>query len=53
MVPHTPAIGHQEPLEQSFLVEKPGFDITVTTGVEDDLEGNPEDAASSNNNRTL
>jgi hypothetical protein len=52
MVPHTPAIGDQEPLERFFLVEKPGFDVAVMTGVEDELEGEPEDAASSRDNTT-
>ena len=52
MVPHTPAIGHQEPLERFFLVEKPRFDVAVMTGFEDKLEGKLEGAASSNNNNT-
>ena len=53
MVPHTPAIGHQEPSEQFFLVEKPGFDVAVMTGFEDELEGEAEDAVSSNDNTTV
>ena len=52
MVPHTPTIGHQEPSERFFLVEKPGFDVGVMTGIEDELEGEPEDAVSSNDNTT-
>ena len=52
MVPHTPAIGHQEPSERFFLVEKPGFDVAVMAGFEDELEGEPEDAVSSNDNTT-
>jgi len=42
MVPHMPTIGHQEPSEQIFLVEKPGFDIAVITGIKDELKGEPE-----------
>ena len=53
MVPHTPAIGHQEPSERFFLVEKPGFDVAVMTGFEDELEGEAEDAVSSNDNTTV
>ena len=52
MVPHTPAISHQEPSERFFLVEKPGFDVAVMTGFEDELEGKPEGAVSSNDNMT-
>jgi hypothetical protein len=52
MVPHTPAIGHQEPSERFFLVEKPGFDVAVMAGFEDELEGEPEDVVSSNDNTT-
>jgi hypothetical protein len=52
MVPHTPAIGHQEPSEQFFLVEKPGFDVAVMAGFEDELKGKPEDVVSSNNDTT-
>jgi hypothetical protein len=53
MVPHTPAIGHQEPSDRFFLVEKPGFDVAIMAGFEDELEGEPESAASSNDNRIL
>ncbi len=52
MVPHTPAIGHQEPSERFFLVEKPEFDVSMMAGFEDELEGEPEDAVSSNDNTT-
>ncbi len=52
MVPHTPAIGHQEPSERFFLVEKPRFNIAVMAGFEDKLEGEPKDAVLSNNNMT-
>ena len=53
MIPHTPAIGHQEPSGRFFLVEKLGFDVAVMTGFEDELEGEPESAASSNDNGIL
>jgi hypothetical protein len=52
MVPHTPAVGHQEPSARFFLVEKPGFDVAVMVGFEDELEGEPEDEVSSNDNTT-
>ncbi len=52
MVPHMPAIGHQVPSERFFLVEKPRFDVAVMTGVEDELEGEPEDAVASDDNTT-
>ena len=38
MVPHAPVIEGQETREQFFLVEKPGLDVTVMTGVGDDDE---------------
>lgn len=53
MVPHVPVISHQEPSEQFFLVEKPGFDIAVMAGFKDKLEGEPEGAVSSNDNTTM
>ena len=52
MVPHTPAIGHQELSERFFLVEKPGFDIAVMNGYKDELEGKPKGAVSRNDNTT-
>ena len=52
MVPHTSVIGHQEPSERFFLVEKPRFDVAVMNGFEDKLEGKPEGAVLSNNNTT-
>ena len=38
MVPHAPVIEGQETHERFFLVEKPGLDVTVMTGVGDDDE---------------
>jgi hypothetical protein len=52
MVPHTPAIGQQELLEQFFLVEKPRFDVTVITSVKEELKGEPEGTVSNNGNTT-
>jgi hypothetical protein len=53
MVPHTPAICHQEPSERFFLVEKPGLDVAVMAGFEDELEGEPEDAVTSNDSMAM
>ncbi len=36
MVPHVPAIGEQPAYEWFFLVEKPGFDVAVISGIEED-----------------
>jgi hypothetical protein len=37
IVPHTPVIQGQPAEEHFFLVEKPGLDITVMTGTEEDM----------------
>jgi hypothetical protein len=43
MVPHTPVIDGQEASERFFLVEKPGYDVAIMTGlVEGSDEGNVE-----------
>jgi hypothetical protein len=52
MVPHMPAIGCQEPLEQFFLVEKPRFDIAMITGIKNKLEAKPKGAVPGDNNTT-
>ena len=39
MVPHAPAIGEQPAHEQFFLIEKPGFDVAVISGIEEDASG--------------
>ena len=39
MVPHAPAIGEQPAREWFFLIEKPGFDVAVISGVEEDASG--------------
>ncbi len=36
MVPHVLAIGEQPVHERFFLVEKPGFDVAVISGIEED-----------------
>ena len=53
MISYMPAIGHQEPSERFFFVEKPRFDITVMAGFENKLEGEPKGAMSSDNNTTM
>lgn len=42
MIPHSPAIGGQEPRERFFLVEKPGFDVALIAGTEEDI---PDDGS--------
>ena len=37
MVPHRPAIEGQPIQERFFLVEKPGFDVGVMSGVQEDM----------------
>ena len=39
MVPHVPAIGEQPVRKQFFLIEKPGFDVAVISGIEEDASG--------------
>ena len=39
MVPHAPAIGERPARERFFLIEKPGFDVAVISGVEEDASG--------------
>ncbi len=36
MVLHAPAIGEQPVCKQFFLIEKPGFDVAVISGIEED-----------------
>jgi len=38
MVPHTPAIEGQDPGERFFLVEKPGFDVAIIAGIQENLQ---------------
>jgi len=38
MVPHTPAIEGVDLGEQFFLVEKPGFDVAVIVGIQENLQ---------------
>lgn len=40
MIPHSPVIGGQEAHNRFFLVEKPGFDIALIAGSEEDMSGN-------------
>jgi len=43
MVPYAPAIEGQEARQQFFLVEKPGLDVAVLAGAEEDfIGGNPD-----------
>jgi hypothetical protein len=48
MVPHTPVIQGLPAQECFFLMEKPGLDVVVMTGAEEDLLGEElNDAADS------
>ena len=38
MVPHTPVIEGQDPGERFFLVEKPGFDVAIIAGIQENLQ---------------
>jgi hypothetical protein len=39
MIPHTPVIDGQEAHNRFFLVEKPGLDVAVITGAEEECTG--------------
>jgi hypothetical protein len=39
MIPHSPMIGGQEARDRFFLVEKPGFDVAIIAGTEEDIPG--------------
>jgi hypothetical protein len=39
MVPHALAIGEQPACKWFFLIEKPGFDVAVISGIEEDASG--------------
>jgi hypothetical protein len=50
MVPHNPVIPGQETEERFFLVEKPGLDVAIIAGIEEDFpgdEGGAEDIVTS------
>ena len=40
MVPHSPVINGQEACDRFFLVEKPGFDVALIAGTEENMSGN-------------
>lgn len=39
MIPHKPAIIGQQTEEQFFLVEKPGLDVAIIAGIEEEFPG--------------
>jgi hypothetical protein len=39
MIPHSPVIEGQEAHNCFFLVEKPGFNVVIITGTEEDIPG--------------
>jgi hypothetical protein len=40
MIPHSPVIGGQKACDCFFIVEKPGFDVALIAGIEEDIPGN-------------
>ena len=44
MIPHRPEIPGLPLSERFFLVEKPGLDVAVMAGVEEDVPGEEEDS---------
>jgi len=44
MIPHKPEIPGLPPSERFFLVEKPGLDVAMMAGIEDDVPGDEEDS---------
>jgi len=44
MIPHKPEILGLPPSERFFLVEKPGLDVAMMAGIEDDVPGDEEDS---------
>jgi len=43
MVPHAPVINGQEAHKQFFLVEKPGLDVAIMAGAEEEfIEGHTD-----------
>lgn len=45
MIPHRPSIEGQPLEDRFFLVEKPGFDVAIMSGVEEDLPGDDNEGA--------
>ncbi len=39
MVPHSPSIDGRPAEDRFFLVEKPGFDVALMSGAEEDMPG--------------
>ena len=46
MIPHLPVIRGQEASDRFFLVEKPGFDVALIAGTEDNILGDMDTALS-------
>jgi hypothetical protein len=44
MIPHSPVIRGQEVRDRFFLVEKPGFDVALIAGTEEDILGDVDTA---------
>ena len=40
MILHSPRISGQETRKHFFIVEKPGFDVALISGTEEDIPGN-------------
>lgn len=48
MIPHSPVIGGQEACGRFFLVEKPGFDVAIIAGNEEDIFGDEDSGLNGN-----
>jgi hypothetical protein len=44
MIPHSPVIRGEEARDRFFLVEKPGFDVALIAGTEEDILGDVDTA---------
>ena len=45
MIPHSPPIDGWQAEDRFFLVEKPGFDVALMSGTEEDMSGDGDGGA--------
>jgi len=45
MIPHSPSIDGRPAKDRFFLVEKPGFNVAIMSGVKEDIPNNENGAA--------
>ena len=53
MIPHKPVIDGQQVGEQFFLVEKPGLDVAVMSGVQEEMPEDEDNLIGNNSNVTV